>query len=211
MSEQWIERWEQGQTGWHELDGNAGLKKYWQATNRRVLVPLCGKTMDLLWLAGQGNQVIGVELSELAVKKFFDENSLSYDVSDGVLSAYRARTCPITIYCGDYFEFKAGPFDAHFDRGALMALPAEMRPSYAEHTNSLLTESAEQLVITVEYDQAAANGPPFSVRADEVLHYWPTLERLDAHDDIANCPPKFRDAGLKEMIEVVWRSSPKIL
>ncbi len=39
----------------------------WRGTGRRVLVPLCGKTPDLLWLAEQGNEIVGVELSEIAV------------------------------------------------------------------------------------------------------------------------------------------------
>ena len=50
-----------------------------------------------------------------------------------------------------------------------------------------------------------STGPPFSVPAEEILGYWPKLQRVDAYDDIQNGPPKFREAGLDEMIEVVWR------
>lgn len=206
MSEQWVERWQNGQTGWHEPDGNAGLRKYWRAVGRRVLVPLCGKSVDLLWLAGQGNEVVGVELSELAVRAFFEENRLGFTVSDGALRGYKATKHAITIYCGDYFEFDAGPFDAHFDRGALIAMPPELRPAYAAHTSSLLTTTAEQLVIALEFDQDVAVGPPFSVSAVEVQTYWPTLRRVAARDDLANGPARFREAGLKELIEVTWRS-----
>lgn len=207
MPNRWIERWQCGQTGWHESVGNVSLKKHWHATGRRVLVPFCGKTRDLLWLAEQGNEVTGIELSELAVKAFFDENSLDYTIKDGALRAYQAQDHPVTVYCGDYFDFRGGPFDAHFDRGALIALPAELRPAYAAHTNSLLSRSPEQLVIALEYDQAVVAGPPYSVRSDEVCSYWPTLLRIDVYDDIKNGPAKFRDAGLKEMIEVIWRSA----
>ena len=70
MNENWIERWETGKTGWHEPDGNQNLKTHWQWTGKRVLVPLCGKTPDLLWLESQGNEVVGVEVSELAVESF---------------------------------------------------------------------------------------------------------------------------------------------
>lgn len=206
MANQWIERWENGHIGWHEPSGNAGLKKYWRASGKHVLVPFCGKSRDLLWLAEQGNEVTGVELSELAARAFFDENDLTYTVRDGVLQAYCATEHPITIYCGDYFALQAGHFDAHFDRGALIALPLDRRPAYVAHTRSLLTESTEQLVITLEYDQSVANGPPYSVPADEVNRYWPALQRIAEADDIANGPPKFREAGLKEMVEVVWRS-----
>jgi len=206
LSELWIERWQEGRTGWHEDEGNASLKKHWRAKGRRVLVPLCGKARDLTWLADQDNEVIGVELSELAVEAFFEEQALHFDVIEGKLPAYRALDKPITIYCGDYFALTTLRCDAHFDRGALIAVPPSLRAAYARHTSTLLESSAEQLVITLEYDQSKANGPPFSVPPEELLSYWPELTRVDAYDDIENGPPKFRDAGLEEMIEVVWRS-----
>lgn len=206
MTEAWLERWQIGKIGWHEAQGNSSLQKYWTATGKRVLVPLCGKTQDLIWLERQGNQVIGIELSEIAVKAFFDENEIEYSLTEGALSAYVAKDRSITIYCGDYFEFLEGPFDAYYDRGALIALPVEMRQAYAKHTQSLLNDGAEQLIICLEYDESIATGPPFSVPAQEILAFWPDLERVDAYDDIQNGPPKFREAGLGEMIEVVWRS-----
>ncbi len=205
-SEPWIERWQEGRTGWHEATGNANLKTYWNVSGKRVLVPLCGKTQDLVWLEQQGNKVTGVELSEIAVEAFFAENKIEYTLVAGPLTAYKAKGRSITIYCGDYFEFREGPFDAHYDRGALIALPAALRRSYAEHTGSLLVSNATQLIVSLEYDESIATGPPFSVTADEILAYWPDLQRIAAHDDIANGPPKFRAAGLQEMIEVVWRS-----
>ncbi len=103
MANQWIERWQQGNTGWHELEGNAPLKQHWRGTGKHVLVPFCGKSRDLLWLEEQGNKVAGVELSELAIAAFFDENELEYTVRDGVLKVFQAKTRQITIYCGDYF------------------------------------------------------------------------------------------------------------
>lgn len=206
MLEPWIERWQEGRTGWHEDEGNASLKKHWRASGRRVLVPLCGKTRDLAWLVEKGNEVIGVELSELAVKAFFEEHALRFEVIEGELPAYRALDEPITLYCGDYFALTSLRCDAHYDRGALVAVPPSLRAAYARHTSSLLEPSAEQLVITLEFDQSTANGPPFSIPPDELLSFWPGLTRIDAYDDIENGPPKFRDAGLEEMIEVVWRS-----
>jgi thiopurine S-methyltransferase len=204
MDENWIERWAEGRTGWHEEDGNAGLKRYWQASGKRVLVPLCGKSRDLLWLARQGNAVVGVELSDIAIAAFFEENHLPYR-RDG--ENWHARDLDISIRCGDFFDFEdpAG-FDGHFDRGALIALPAGERPRYAGKVASLLARSPYQLIVSLEYDQAAVNGPPFSVAADEVLGYWPQLERVDARDDLENAPPKFREADLTGMREVVWRS-----
>lgn len=163
-----MERWREGRIGWHQPDGNASLRRHWRGTGPRVLVPLCGKTPDLVWLAEWGNEVVGVELSEIAVQSFFD---------------------------------------AHYDRGALVALPSDLRAAYARHTRSLLAASAEQLLVTLEYDQGLAAGPPYAVHADEVLAYWPELIRIEEHDDLPNGPPKFREAGLAAMIEVIWRSA----
>jgi thiopurine S-methyltransferase len=204
--DEWIERWRNGRTGWHQPAGNPNLQRHWRASGRRVLVPLCGKTPDLLWLEAAGNDVVGVELSEMAVLGFFEEQGLTFERNDGTLIAYRARERRITLYCGDYFEFHDGPFDAHYDRGALVALTSDLRSRYAAHTTSLLTDDAEQLVITVEYDQSICDGPPFSLGADDVQGYWPRLQRVAHIDDTKNAPPKFLDAGLDRMHEAVWRT-----
>ena len=46
------------------------------------MVPLSGKTLDMPWLAAQGQRVLGIELSERAIKSFFLEQELSDVVSD---------------------------------------------------------------------------------------------------------------------------------
>jgi thiopurine S-methyltransferase len=207
MTESWVQRWQDGRTGWHEPDGNSSLKKYWRAAGRRVLVPLCGKTPDLAWLARLGNEVVGVELAELAVETFFAEQGLSFDVVPGAQTAYTARELPITIYCGDFFDVSGLDCDAHYDRGALVAMPPHLRRQYAVHVNSLLAPGAERLVITVEYEQSVAAGPPFSIEEEELLSYWPMLRRVDVYEDIDRGPPKFREAGLSSMMESVWMAS----
>lgn len=209
MTEDWVARWAQGRTGWHEPGGNEGLKSYWpEFTNPgSVLVPLCGKTPDLLWLAEHGHDVVGVELSQIAVEGFFDDHGLDYELEPAEpLSRYRARELSITIHCGDYFDFRSGSFDALYDRGALVALSEDLRPPYVEHTKELLKPDAVRFVVTLEYDQQIADGPPFSVPADEVKAYWEDLVRVGEKDDIDNCPPKFREAGLTDILEVFWLS-----
>ncbi len=206
MTQPWLQRWREGRIGWHEDDGNASLKKHWRSNGRKVLVPLCGKSVDLLWIAAQGNRVVGVELSDIAVAAFFAEQQLDYTTRDGELRIFAASQPDITIHCGDYFALTSLQCNAHFDRGALSALPPAVRPAYAAHTRSLLSDDAEQLIITLNYDQDIADGPPFSITDDELLSYWPNLECVATHDDIDNAPPKFIAAGLTELIEKVWRS-----
>ena len=209
MSEDWLGRWDQGRTGWHEPAGNEGLKSFWPdfANPGSVLGPLCGKSADLLWLAKRGHDVVCVELSEVAVAGFFEDHDLDFELeSAGALNRYTATQHSLTLYCGDYFAYRSPPFDALFDRGALVAFPEDMRPRYVEHTLRLLKPGAIRLVITLEYDQRVVNGPPFAVSTDELVAYWDDLIRVGERDDIDNCPPKFRKAGLTDISEVFWLS-----
>lgn len=210
MQDAWIDRWREGRIGWHEVDGSALLKRHWPRLVRDsgVLVPFCGKSVDLIWLAAQGLSVTGVELSDIAVRAFFDENGLAFETERrGNLPCYRATSAPIRVCCGDYFAFEGGPFRAFYDRGALVALPAADRPRYVELTKKLLEPDAYRMMITLEYDQDRVAGPPYSVTPEEVRSYWPDLECVKTRNDIDTGSPKFREAGLTEVIERVWTSA----
>lgn len=210
MENIWLQRWSEGRIGFHEAEGSDLLRRYWspQEPGARVLVPLCGKSKDLLWLAGQGLQVLGVELSELAVRAFFEENELEFTAEQsGELLEFRAATVPITLFCGDYYAFSCPPCDAVFDRGALVAVEPDERDAYARHTRSLLKEDAFVLLITLSYDQQAVNGPPFSVDEQAVGNYWGKLRCIAERSDLETGSPKFRKAGLSELTESVWASS----
>ncbi len=207
MGEDWLARWREGRIGWHEASGSDLLRRYWPNIDAgsRVLVPLCGKSLDLLWLAEQGHSVTGIELSEIAIVTFFRELELEHQTRTvGQLQYFRCTSLDITLVSGDYFEYQDGGFDALYDRGSLVALPPDMRQKYVAHTKSLLKNSALQLLITLEYDQASVSGPPFAVQAEEIFSYWPDLRRCSQQNVINESPPKFRQAGMRELIESVW-------
>ena len=209
MTDEWLARWESGHTGWHEANGNRALRKFWPGLTGggRVLVPLCGKSPDLLWLSQQGCDVTGVELSEIAARAFFNEADIRFETgTDGGLRWFRSVEHQLTIVCGDYFHFSDEPYDALYDRAALVALPPSLRPAYVKHTKTLLKVNATQLLITLEYDQQKVDGPPFSVLPDEVKTYWPGLRRAAEKSALKNMPPKYRDAGLSQFVEAVWVS-----
>lgn len=70
----WRARWSRNEIGFHLPEVNPWLLRHWPRASRgRVLVPLCGKSLDMTWLAGQGLQILGVELMETAVQAFFAE------------------------------------------------------------------------------------------------------------------------------------------
>ncbi len=199
MHDEWLNRWRERRIGWHEHEGNRALKSHWTATGRNVLVPLCGKSPDLMWLCRQGNTVTGVELSPIAAIEFFEDHELRVTEKDGV---FEALDEPLRIVVGDYFAYDETGFDALYDRAALIALPASVRPGYAAHTHKLVDDDAFHLLVTLEYDQSRAAGPPFSVGKGEVTDYWPDLRRVESRNDIENSPPKFR--SLDALYEVVW-------
>src|SRR3546814_8021419 len=94
------------------------------ATGSRVFVPLCGKSLDMAWLAARGHRVLGVELSPLAVGQFFDENGLAPTKRESPLGTHFTAG-PIEIICGDAFALDAQTLAdcaAVYDRAALIAL-----------------------------------------------------------------------------------------
>ncbi len=204
MHKQWLERWENNQIGFHEAGGNAYLQKFWGWDDRNVLVPLCGKAVDMAWLAARGNRVTGVELSDIAAQAFFDEQNIDYDVDTRGVTEYRARDRDLRIVVDDFLAFRETGFDAVFDRAALVALPADVRPTYTRHLRSLLAPDAVWLLVTLEYPQEMAKGPPYSVPSEEVARLLPDLVQVEGRDALDTAPPKFVAAGVPYFREKAW-------
>jgi len=168
----WHSRWQEGRIGFHQADVNSFLKQHWPTLPKQstVFVPLCGKSLDMLWLASQGHRVIGVELSEIAAQEFFAEQSVQPNVKQcGNFVSYSANN--VTILCGDFFDLSTADLDgvaAVFDRAALIALPKKMRQRYAEHLRKLSPDGCQLLLVGMEYDEAALSGPPFNVPWAEI-------------------------------------------
>ena len=57
----WEKRWETGQIGFHLAEVNPLLVRHHHVLppRARVFVPLCGKSLDLVWLAKEGHAVVG--------------------------------------------------------------------------------------------------------------------------------------------------------
>ncbi len=179
----WKSRWSEGKTAFHEGTPNTFLTRHAAriADRRRILVPLCGKTEDLAFLAAHDHEVIGIELVEDAVKAFFAEHNATPTVTRrGPIASYVAGA--ITIFAGDFFavtEADVGAIDAIYDRAALVALPLEMRKKYVEHLHTLVPARTKSLLVTLEYPQDRYEGPPFSVTETEVRALFATAELID--------------------------------
>ncbi len=170
----WHERWERAEIAFHKQNVDLHLQQLWNRLNlrtgQRVFVPLCGKSLDMLWLAGEGHPVTGVELSPLAVEAFFDENRLlARRSTEGGFHVWEAEE--IRILNGDFFDLEPAHLAdcaAFYDQASLIALPPAMRAEYVRHLDAVLPPGASGLLMTLEYDQAMRPGPPFSVSEAEV-------------------------------------------
>ena len=165
----WLQLWRDRQTDFHQETVNKFLIKFWSGLNldkgSRVFVPLCGKSLDMLWLARQGYEVIGVELSPIAVKAFFRENHLQPTRRRmGKFTLWEHGN--ITILCGDYFalnKLDLGHVDIVYDRAALTALPEDIRKLYVVQLRLIVPDTADVFLLTtedVEENESADAFPP---------------------------------------------------
>lgn len=174
--EYWLERWREERISFHRAEPNPRLVEHYQRAlgeRLRVLVPLCGKSVDLEWLVVRGHEVVGIELSELAAQAFFSERGFTPERRElGAFIEYVYGG--VRILCGDFFAVtpdEVGYFDGAYDRAALIALPEEMRGPYARKLATLLAPKARLLQVTLHFD--APGGPPFSVSPGELEALYP--------------------------------------
>ena len=209
----WNKRWRDNMIGFHEPAVNEQLMRFWPQLglpqSARVFVPLCGKTLDMAWLAQQGHSILGVELSELAMRAFFDEQQMNPELAhaDG-FGIYTADA--ITLYCGDFFNLQerhlAG-VDAVYDRASLIALPPSMRQAYAAKLSEMLLPKTQMLLLAVSYVQEQMDGPPFSVPESEVHQLYEAafdIELLE-HNDTLHKESKFQERGLTQFEVSAYR------
>lgn len=177
-NELWQQSWRDKNTDFHQKAVNPHLVKFWSSlgltATDRIFVPLCGKSLDMLWLAAQGHTVIGVELSPLAVRAFFRENRLQASRRPvGQFTLWESGR--IGILCGDFFQLEAadlGDVAAVFDRASLTALPDEIRGAYLQHLRDILPSACKMLLLTTEEpEDGETQGQPFAV-ADEIASLY---------------------------------------
>ena len=208
----WIERWNASLIGFHQDEVNSYLQQHWRALalppGNRVFVPLCGKSLDMLWLRSQGYEVLGVELSGIAVDAFFSENGLVPEVDS--IGAFRRLRCDgITLLEGDFFDLDESMLagvGAIYDRASLIALPHQMRRAYVEKLRELFNTPIQSLLVTMEYAQHQMNGPPFSVNDKEINELfggWSHVEKTGEHDILGN-EAKFRERGVDFLQENLY-------
>lgn len=215
----WEARWRKNHIGFHLTDVNPLLIAYLHRLNLQqgdtIFVPMCGKSLDMIYLYEQGFRVIGVELSEIAVRAFFTENNLGYTKSNfGRFLKFESEG--ITILCGDIFHLRNNHIAsavASFDRAALFAFPPEMRHRYVHHFNHIFPASFKILLVTLEYPQHEISGPPFSVEESEIRQLfsnWNSIELLHSANILSE-NLRLQERGITSLQEKVFLIQHQVL
>ncbi len=215
----WQDRWQQGQIGFHKAEANALLQAHHEAIakKQRVYVPLCGKSLDLVWLRDAGHDVVGCEFVGDAIAAFFAEQLPEVTVQRSTFRSAAAPDAQMTFHEGagvrvvegdalavDTFA-TGGKVDAVWDRAALVALDPATRERYRDALLRVLADDGVILLVTFSYDQEKLPGPPWSVSDDDVSTLFGAHFDIDKVDSHAEAPgPKFVAAGVTDLKESVF-------
>ena len=152
--ETWAQDWTTDKPEFHSEEVNSMLiKQHNEFTrgrnNLRILVPLCGKSLDMKWLADQGHTVVGVELIRKGIEAFLRENKLTYQEKPIALShniqgsVFKANEKDITLFECSIFDFSAevagSKFDCIWDRGSMTAINMMKEGRLKQYTEIMLS------------------------------------------------------------------------
>jgi thiopurine S-methyltransferase len=206
----WESRWRKNNIGFHLPHVYEPLIRFWAESklpaNPTILVPLSGKSLDILWMMNQGARVVAVEAVEQAVTEFFYEHRITPEKSERYgFTIFRFET--LEFWVGDFFKLpdtEMPEFDLIYDKAAISALPKEMRKEYAEKIKSLTNSTTRILTHHFEYNQHQMSGPPFSVPLSELISYYSVMFNCKILDEsnTADNYGKFSRRGLRsDLIE----------
>lgn len=209
----WSKRWAEGKTGWHLNSINAHLQEYhqilFQNPTPRILVPLCGRSLDVAWLAGKGAQVIGIDLVEQPLLGIFTDCA-KQPVQSKVAGLTSLQAGGIQLIHSDIFSVTReviDPVDAIYDRAALVALDPSLRTTYVEHCLSLLRPGGRLLLLTYDSSADESSGPPYPVRpgvVEELYAEWSTCRCLNSTDTFPDDEDRLQRRNLTWMRTTIW-------
>ncbi len=213
----WLQCWRDRQTDFHQTGVNQLLTQFWPnlalAQGSRVFVPLCGKSLDMIWLAKQGHEVIGVELSPLAVRAFFRENRLQ-PVRRQVGKFTLWKHGRVSILCGDYFSLSRddlGQIDTVYDRAALTALPEDLRPLYVAQLKLIVQDTTNVFLLTTEDAEEQETQSEAQDVAEEIKTLYAEDFKIDLAyvESVFEVDPKAPDKSPERTEYKVYRLSTR--
>jgi thiopurine S-methyltransferase len=190
--------------------------------NTRVFVPLCGKTVDMAYLATTSytTEVVGVEGIRLALEEFATEHpSLKIKSDTTIIDGFeRFVGDKIILLKGDYFDLDpiktGGTFGLIYDRASFVAIDPSLRLAYVEVQGKLLAKGGKILLIALERkgsEYGMKQGPPFSLTESTVRNLYESqdwvqsIELLEQTDQLVTNPEdKERYPDLDQLLETVY-------
>lgn len=215
-NEDWRNSWRRNDIEFHQAGGNGLLRRFWPdldlPAGAPILVPLCGKSRDLVWLAAQGHPVLGVELSPIAITALFKESGLiPTRRKEGRFMAWRHGN--LTILCGDFFDLNpahVAGIAVVYDRTSLTALPEATRRDYAAHMIRILPKASRTLLLTTESPEGDVAPPPYRIDEEVTALYgaaW-TIELMHG-ETVPEEDPDQPDGPPLQMEAKVYLLAPK--
>ncbi|KAM6298974.1 thiopurine S-methyltransferase [Aegotheles albertisi] len=214
--EEWLHKWEMGDIGFHKEQRHPLLQKYLDVllngrSGLRIFFPLCGKAVEMKWLADMGHSVVGVEVSEEALKEFFAEHSLPYSEEPVPeipgAKVLQSTSGDISLYCCSIYDLSSsivGQFDAVWDRGALVAVNPCDRQRYVSLMITLMDKNSSYLLVTVSYDPNKHKGPPFYVPESEIKSLFGNHCKIKFLQKVDDFSDRHRQWGLDYFLEVLY-------
>lgn len=163
----WCKIWEEGVIRFHQKDYNSQMVAFFKdrdLTDQSVLIPLAGKTKDILFFLEKGAKVTAVEFCQQAVVDFFTENKIPYTKNENI---YQGKN--ITFFASDFFNFSStAPFDVLYDRASQVVFNRADRPRYYQQIAKLIHPKTLLLLGSIDHDGPEDFGPPFKISAQEI-------------------------------------------
>jgi thiopurine S-methyltransferase len=175
-----------------------------------VLVPLCGRSVDMAWLAQQGHAVVGIDCIAEPLRRFANEctGGLEPVSEDARLSVYRCRHLRrIILIKGDFLELAPDDltqrFDGVWDRGGLTAVPPVQRVAYCRQLQGLL-QPGGRVLLELLCCNLPLEGAMEAEEAERLLRDagFVGISRL-READVRHEYPGFNPPGLAYLREVV--------
>lgn len=201
----WLDVWDKRQLGFNQSEFNPKMVELLKDKNlsgQTVFVPLCGKSIDMIWFLNKGANVYACELSAVAIEEFFQENNIEYQIQE--YNDYkRFIGGNITIDCGDFFNLDIPRVDFIYDRASMVALPTQMRARYQQKMKNLFKGLKEYYLFTFSYDQSLFDGPPFSIDEPEVLNVFNEYEINKVFSETKNSDFKGVDLNVTRSVYLI--------
>ncbi|KAL7635687.1 UNVERIFIED_CONTAM: hypothetical protein RMT77_013504 [Armadillidium vulgare] len=212
--------WSKNLTPWETSEAHPYLREHSSALAfcppKRVLVPFCGNAVELKWFYEKGLEVVGVEFVENAVKKFFTQHNLKYEVKEiQEKTIYETLDKRLKIYVSDFLDIQVndiGTFDVIWDRLAQVAVKPCVREKYSNLMKTFCKKEFTYFLFTLQFEKPGnPDGVPIPVSHEEskkMYDSWSQMKLVfqkDAMEDF----PFAKSHGIEKISESFFLLTPK--